>query len=99
MEEKKVMDEEMLEKVTGAYVGPMSNYNKYVDEWKKITTACTNHGYRTAKCPNCGAPMPYIKSKSQASDKEVEYAQRNMMYCEECQTASADDKWVINQFN
>ena len=65
----------------------------------KNTTACMNHGYRTASCPNCGAPMPYLTSKSKTSDKVVEYARSNMMYCQECETASPDDKWVINKFN
>ena len=98
-ENNKALDEEVLETAKGGYVGPTEYYNKYVDEWKRITTACMNHGYRTAACPNCGAPMPYITSKSKTPDKVVEYAQNNMMYCQECQTASPDDKWVINKFN
>ena len=74
-------------------------YSMYAAVWKKVMGACMWQGYRKAKCPKCGAPLPKLTHAGKYGEEELKFAAENKLYCKHCGQASRDEEWVINKFN
>ncbi len=94
----KTMTMNELEQVNGGT--GVNIYAKYSALWIKVTGACMEHDYRTAKCPNCGTPLPKLTHRSHYTEEEMKLAaEENKLYCHNCGKAAIADMWVINSFN
>lgn len=75
-------------------------YAHYATLWKKVMGACMQHDYRTAKCPECGTPLPALTHRSHYTEEEMKLAtEEEKLFCHGCNKASAAERWVINSFN
>lgn len=96
--EKDAISVNQLETVAGGRSGGIY-YNDFCILWKKVKSACMKHGYRTACCPVCGTPLPYLGHYGEYDEFECEYAAKDKLYCRNCHEASRSEDWVINKFN
>ena len=97
-DDNKIINVNDLEKVNGG--GGVNIYAMYASLWKKVMGACMQHDYRTAKCPECGTPLPKLTHRSAYTEEEMKLAaEEEKLFCHNCSKASPAEMWVINKFN
>ena len=97
--EKYELDSENLEKVSGGKNYPNQYYKDYYWLVMKVLGAAMEHGYRTACCPKCGAPLELLRRRDMDYEEYKVAGTKGQLMCHTCKAVSKPEAWVINKFN